>query len=103
MKLTDGTFYIQCLKLAIYPLEEASPALWLVYSHSKGQPLGVCCFGFLVLHLKNLFLAALGLTGFVRAFSGCSEWGATLRCGTLASHFGGTSRYKVQALGTQAK
>ena len=56
MKLTDGTFYIQCLKLAIYQLEEASPTSWSVYSHSKGQSLGVCCFGFLFSHLKYLFI-----------------------------------------------
>ena len=56
MKLTDGTFYIQCLKLAIYQLEEVSPTLWPVYSHSKRQPLGICCFGFLFSHLKYLFI-----------------------------------------------
>lgn len=38
MKLTDAPSYIQGLKLAQYQLEAASPTLWLVFSHSRGQP-----------------------------------------------------------------
>lgn len=38
MKLTDGTSYMQGLKLAQYQLEAASPTLLASVSHSRGQP-----------------------------------------------------------------
>ena len=37
------------------------------------------------------FLVVLGLRRCVRAFSSCSEWGATLPCGARASRCGGFS------------
>ena len=49
-----------------------------------------------------LFLAALGFRCCTRAFSSCSEGGATLPCGVQASHCCGFSCYGAWALGTQA-
>ena len=49
-----------------------------------------------------LFLAALGLQCCARAFSSCSERGATLHCGAWASHCGGFSCCGAQALGAWA-
>ena len=38
----------------------------------------------------------------MQAFSSCGKWGATLLCNVRASHCGGFSCHRVQALGTQA-
>ena len=48
-----------------------------------------------------LFLAVLSLHCCTQAFSSCGEWGATLRCSAPASHCGGFSCCRAQALGTQ--
>ena len=45
-----------------------------------------------------LFLAALGLCCFARAFFNCGERGLLSSCGRMASHFGGFSRCGTQAL-----
>ena len=49
-----------------------------------------------------LFLAALGLHCYARAFSSCGQRGATPHCGVRASHCGGFSCCGAQALGTWA-
>ena len=48
------------------------------------------------------FLVVLGLRCCTRAFSSCTEWGATLRCGARVSHHSGFSCCGAWALGTQA-
>ena len=45
-------------------------------------------------------MAVLDLRCCAWAFSSCSEWGATLRCGAQASHCGGFSCCRGWALGT---
>ena len=52
-------------------------------------------------NLFYLFLAALGLRCCAQAFSSCGERGL-LRCGAWASHCGGLSCCRAQALGVQA-
>ena len=52
-----------------------------------------------VIHLCILFLAVLGLHCCMPAFSSCSEQGLLSSYGTWASHYGGFSCYRVQALG----
>ena len=52
------------------------------------------------IYLIYLFLAALGLCCCARAFSSCSERGATLHCWAWASHRGGFSGCGAPALGT---
>ena len=50
----------------------------------------------------NLFLAALGLCCCTQAFSLVAAKGATLRCSVRASHCGGLSCCRAQALGAWA-
>ena len=47
-------------------------------------------------------MAALGLCCYTRAFSSCSERGATLRCGARAPHCSGFSCCRAWALGARA-
>ena len=47
-----------------------------------------------------LFLATLGLHGYTRAFSSCSEQGLLSSCGGRASRCSGFSCYRAQALET---
>ena len=49
-----------------------------------------------------LFLASLGLCCCTRAFSSCGGRGASLCCGSRASHCGGFSCCGARALGAQA-
>ena len=59
---------------------------------------------FLMYVCMYLFMAVLGLRFCARAFSSCGKWGrgATVRCGARASHCGGFSCCRAQALGARA-
>ena len=64
--------------------------------------LNIVCFWILFAMFKKYlfsFLAALGLCWCSGAFSSCSEWGATLGCSAWASHCGGLSCCRAQAVG----
>ena len=52
--------------------------------------------------ISYLFLAALGLCCFMRAFSSCSEQGLLSSCGARAAHCSGFSCCKARVLGAQA-
>lgn len=55
-----------------------------------------------VVVLFYLFLPALSLCCFGRAFSRCGEWGATLHCTVRASHCSDFTCYRAQASGVRA-
>ena len=72
------------------------------YSHRPSQHFKINILFFFLIYFIYLFLAALGLCCYARAFSSCSELGATLHCGVRASHWGGFSGCRARALGAQA-
>ena len=53
------------------------------------------------LKISYLFLAALGLCCYMRAFSSCSEQGLLSSCGARASHCSGFSCHKAWVLGAR--
>ena len=57
---------------------------------------------FLVIYLFIFFPVVLGLHCCTQAFSACGKPKLLSRCGTQASHLGGFSCCRAQALGTQA-
>ena len=57
----------------------------------------VCTFNLFL--LIYLFLAALGLCCYMRAFSSCGKWGILFSCESWASHCGGFPCCRAWALG----
>ena len=91
--------------LIYWPIEECVGCFQVLALYYKHLCTDFCVNVSLLFFFKNKFiylLAALGLRCCVRAFSSCNEWGATLRCGTRASHCSGFSYCGARALGMRA-
>ena len=102
---------IFCSFLSLFSFWEPSDAYTGLFWWCPIDPLSYLnsFFFFIFLNLKKnfnfiyfLFLAALGLHCCMQAFSSCSEWELTLRCGARASHCSGFSCCRAQALGMRA-